>query len=337
MAGLNARKQSRKALRVREEGDSFDMLCPELLDIIVQKAAEMNPRGLERLSQVSKAFWDSSRRCSRALVLHSPGRRLRSESETTQPLGVEEACSSLIKQMSLRPNLSKLVLNKGAETHLRQAALTGVRWSSVEADCACEQSIESFIELLLPSKVFLRKLDLDSIHSLRGYVDSHIQDLLRAFPGLETLTLRGRRRILNGSGIKFESVDNRLTSLDFANMDFQNLRDASLYLPDSLCYLCSLRLRWGTCNLSPDWPPAKFVRLPQLTHLQTLRVDIFYGWSSQLNSLLNDVAAHCPSLKRLFVHVSPYHTAERIGDRSVLHLPPHLSEKCPELEQIVIS
>lgn len=297
----------------------------------MQKAAEKNPRSLQRLSQLSKAFRDSAWRCSRALVLRSVGGRL--TSETDNLLAGEEICTALTKQMSLRPKLSKLVIARGAEQNLRQVALTSVQWSSVEADTT-EVPLEPFIELLLPFRESVQRLDLDYGQSSGGY-DRDIAFLVQAFPNLETLTLRGRRRTIAGSRTKTDSANNKLASLDFANIDFHDLRDVSDYLPNSLCCLRSLRLRWGTYTKLSQYRNVVCLQTP-LTLLETLRLDALDGRSMLL---LNNVAEYCPSLKRLLVHLSPQDTtALTCNYRGVgLKFPPLMSERCPDLEQIVIS
>jgi hypothetical protein len=79
---------------------AFDLLCPELLDNIVEKVARDSPSSLTQLARVDRAFRDATRRCSQTLVLK------RGELE---PRCAARAC----KEMSLRPKLSKVVVKRG--------------------------------------------------------------------------------------------------------------------------------------------------------------------------------------------------------------------------------
>jgi hypothetical protein len=90
-----------------DRGSVFDLVCPDLLDSIVEKAASGDsPSKAEHLAGVNRAFRASACRCSQTLVIRKLGEKKRLEAQ--------RACRLLSKEMGMRPKLSKLVVRNGA-------------------------------------------------------------------------------------------------------------------------------------------------------------------------------------------------------------------------------
>ncbi|GAQ88654.1 hypothetical protein KFL_004490010 [Klebsormidium nitens] len=342
MASKNARMRSGGPLQKGQSSDSFggvsfEALCPELLDCILQKAIKKHPISLKHLVRVNKAFRDSAWRCTTTLVIPNPRFRGNDESEA-------DVSAALLEETKLRPNLSKLVTGSEVEGRL-WPALSAVRWSSMEASIS-EGSISGFVKLHLVSRDSLRRLEIALDGCWRYHYD--ILYFLQAFPMLESLILRGERCFPGPSwahtGKDYERLmenPNSLTSLDFTDIDFEDLAHASSFLPASLRDLRCLRLQCGKDRYNVENSGSARPALPfdvlstPLAHLQTLRLDAWDHRSS--GSMLEKVAQSCPNLQRLFLHASP-HSTDRCtaAVRPILQLP-EFSEKCPDLKELVIS
>jgi hypothetical protein len=95
---------------------SFDLLCPDVMDIIVEKVTKDDPRSLAQLAKVNKAFLEAEHRHRQVLVIHCW-------------LWSQKQGRILSKQLSERPKVSKLILTGRAPASLLKA-LSRIEWKS---------------------------------------------------------------------------------------------------------------------------------------------------------------------------------------------------------------
>lgn len=86
------------------------------------------------------------------------------------------------------------------------------------------------------------------------------------------------------------------------------------------------------CGLFPN--PSYNVSLSPLKGLRSLRVNT---WPGDWKYKLREVANYCPSLQRVVLHARPWSTDACTGIRGQVLEFPDVSEKCPDLEQLLIS
>jgi hypothetical protein len=102
----------------------FDLLCPELLNDIVEKVAKDDPASLKQLAKVNKAFLEAEQKCRQTLVI----RGLRNGAQKRDLARAERR--HLYKELSEKPKVSKLILTGEAPTSLL-TALSRIHWKSV--------------------------------------------------------------------------------------------------------------------------------------------------------------------------------------------------------------
>jgi hypothetical protein len=163
----------------RLQSSAFDLLCPELLDSIVEKVARDSPSSFAQLARVDGAFRNATRRCSQTLVIWRPLKR------GEEPRRGAHAC----KEMSLRPELSKLVVKAGHTNQVNIGlweAVSKCQWTSIVTD---SPELEPCVKSFSASQISLRRLDLDGLYSF--HLNSDTRALVQAFPKLEELTVCG--------------------------------------------------------------------------------------------------------------------------------------------------
>jgi hypothetical protein len=104
--------------------NSFDLLCPDVLNDIVEKVAKDDPTSLKQLAKVNKAFLEAEQKCRQTLVIHG----LQDGAQTRERAAVERR--QLSKELSERPKLLNLILTGKAPTSLL-TALSSIHWKSV--------------------------------------------------------------------------------------------------------------------------------------------------------------------------------------------------------------
>jgi hypothetical protein len=110
--------------QIRNGGIScFELLYPELLDIIVEKVVQSDPAFLNQLAKVNRACRAFARSRSQILVIQ----RIKKKKKALQP---DQACSVLYKEMGAHPNVVRLVLKGGAPTSILPG-VSSIAWSSV--------------------------------------------------------------------------------------------------------------------------------------------------------------------------------------------------------------
>lgn len=342
MAREHGRKRGGRNMRNGGAVQVFDIVCPDVLDCIVQKAVKADPSCLKRLEQVNRAFRDSAKRCSRTLILRQFRKKVKPRK--LEPLKGEKACAALCKEISLRTSLSELVVREGGVSFSR--AIYNQRWNSVDARSS-EQRLPRFCKLYKASKESLRRLEIE----LTGFAWINPEDLeliVRAFPQLEHLTIRGDRQpsvVPEMDYMKYctdlEGTSNGLTSLDFGDILFYDMADVCLHLPACLQNLRSLRLRCDSYIGNFSNPPAlspNVLSLSPLKHLTFLRLDAWNDYETSAFSLQN-VGRYCPSLQRLVLHASPGIGTGicSSGKRRFLRFSDALKSTWPDLQQLLIS
>ncbi|GAQ86733.1 hypothetical protein KFL_003080040 [Klebsormidium nitens] len=237
----------------------------------------------------------------------------------------------------LYPELVDYIVEKAAKcTPLKR--LGGVQWTSVQA--RAEGTLDVLLQRLPASRLSLKSLDLDLSSGgkaeLAFDVNKDMRRILQVFPNLENLKLRG-------DWFAPCEATNQLTDKDDLNTCLTTLVLSSFKLPPcsqvfkSLSFLTALRSLQLTCEFdgSLALSPSASCSLPSLQALQTLQIDVFDEALVDSHFLPN-LAEHCPNLQRLLLRTVPVYAQ----GKSVGELAPQiaeLQEKCPLLEQIVIS
>jgi hypothetical protein len=196
MSALSISLPLRRGKR-RLKSSASDLLCPELMDNIVERVARDSPSSLTQLARVDRAFRDATRRCSQTLVIWRPLQR-----------GEEQRRAARVcKEMSLRPKLSKLVVKIGDTNKVNAGlwkAVSTFQWTSIVNNMSRERCVKFFSSSrssLRSSTVIFRHVTCQP----RGEPD--IRPLVQAFPKLEELTVRG---------YEYRRESNSLTSLDLS-------------------------------------------------------------------------------------------------------------------------
>jgi hypothetical protein len=211
----------------RGSASAFHLICPDLLDCIVEKAASGDsPSTLEHLEGVNRAFRASAQRCSRTLVICSPGKK--------RGLKPQQACECLSKEVGMRPKLSTLVVRNGASAAGIWAAVSPIQWTSIIRGYVHVEGpswVRDYISSISVARTSLRTIDLNVGSSIFD-LDRDICRLVQAFPKLEELTLREARA---GNGIcyrrpKEQAFDadadgSSLTSLDILRSSILSKND----------------------------------------------------------------------------------------------------------------
>lgn len=333
-----AAKSSRKAQGVsaKRQTSGFDVLYPELVDYIVEKAARTTP--LKRLGRVNKTFREAARRCSRTLVLSPMLQRV--ETRTWKRPRAEQLWEALREEISLRPNLCSLVLTGGEMVScLWVKVLSQAQWTSVQV--RCEDTLDVLLRRLSASRLSLKKLELDlSSGGTAGAafdVNTDLKRILQAFPNLEDLKLRGdwsAPRDAKNQRMETIEQNTRLTSLELSNFKLPSCSQVFR----SLSFLKALRsLQLTSCEFdgSLALSSASPSFLPTLQALQTLQIEVFDEALVESRFLPN-LAEHFPNLQHLLLRTIPVYAQ----GRPVGELAPQITElqkKCPQLERIVIS
>jgi hypothetical protein len=172
---------------VMAQGDgklsSFDLLCPDVMDIIVEKVTKDDPRSLAQLAKVNKAFLEAEHRRRQVLVIHWP------QKQAAQKPARAIVRQILSKQLSERPKVSKLIFTGRAPASLL-TALSRIELKSASiGDCSTDLSEVQCAQLLSAAKSSLRSLVLTS-SSFRLYKD--VRCIVETFPNLEDLTMKGQ-------------------------------------------------------------------------------------------------------------------------------------------------
>jgi hypothetical protein len=331
----------------RGSDSAFDLICPDLLDCIVEKAAsgKSGPSTLEHLARVNKAFRASARRCSqtlKTLVIRKFGKK--------NWLEAQRACKLLSKEMGMRPNLSRLVVRNGASTADLWAAVSAIQWTSFKGYVHVKGPswVRDYISSIPVARTSLKTINLNlgsSKVEFRTFnLDSDIRSLVQALPKLEELTLCEARIHVNGpfgsrrpeeQGLEPDADGSYLTSLDILRSSvFRSYCSPRHFMHlKHLSALSSLKFRcwphdvtWGVSF----WPNDSF----RWEHLQTLHrvvcTEILRAF------MLQSVAKQCPNLCYLALSSSPPNEkfATPAGGRfSILDT----IEKCPKLERLFIS
>jgi hypothetical protein len=332
----------------RGSAKTFDLICPDLLDCIVEKAAsgKSAPSTLEHLARVNRAFRASARRCSqplKTLVIRKLGKK--------NWLEAQRACKLLSKEMGMRPNLSRLVVRNGASTADFWAAVSAIQWTSFKGYVHRVEGpswVRDYISSIPVARNTLKTINLNlgsSKFEFRKFnLDSDIRSLVQALPKLEELTLCEARIHVNGpfgsrrpeeQGLEADADGSGLTSLDILRSSvfrfycypsqFMNLKHLSA--------LSSLKFRCRPFDVTRGvlvYPDDSF----WWEHLQTLHLVV----STEIlrDFMLQSVAKQCPNLSYLALSSSPPNEkfATPAGERfSILDT----IEKCPKLERLFIS
>jgi hypothetical protein len=305
---------------------SFDLLCPELLDDIVEKVAKDDPASLKELAKVNKAFLEAEQKCRQTLII----RWLQNGMQKRGRAAVE--CRQLSKELSERPKVSKLILTGEAPTSLL-TVLSRIHWKRVTIG-ACGPNLPGVQCALRLSgaRSSLRTLVLTS-SSIELYTD--IRCMVDFFPNLQDLTLRGMvcseyRRLVSspvGRSLKPDNINGNLERLDVSRL---SLLYASAQLPRVLKCLKNVKSwkTWAHHFGQITLPDNHFfmARLQRL-HLKMLR-------QSLNNFVLQSVANHCPSLEQLIIF-SESPCFKRLSEEPLDILS--VLDKCPSLERFFIS
>jgi hypothetical protein len=355
MSALSSSLPIRRGKR-RLKSNAFDLLCPELLDNIVEKVAKDCPSSFAQLARVDRAFRDATRRCSQTLVIWRPLIII-----SLRPIkkGEERAC----KEMSLRPKLSKLVVKAGNTANRVNAglweAVSKFQWTSIVTDDSLVG--EPCVKFFSPSQTSLRRLDVDD----GGYVhlNSDIRTLIQAFPELEELTVRGdiwwsfycslflvddrdadesdtdEDSESSGVGDNGHQENNSLTSLDLslATCDWMRVSRLAKIFKDLRNLKSISSLKFGCFEDGRGVFPEN--TFSQWTRLQFLQLGVMTD--NLRDCTLQSVADQCPSLRELVLLSSPFpsspsHDMRTTPDREPFHITDVLF-KCPKLERLLIS
>jgi hypothetical protein len=196
MSALSSSRPLRRGER-RLKSSASDLLCPELMDNIVERVARDSPSSLKQLARVDRAFRDATRRCSQTLVIWRPLKRGEEQRRAAR------AC----KEMSLRPKLSKLVVKIGDTNKVNAGlweAVSTFQWTSIVTNMSRGRCVKFFSS----SRSSLRSLTIIFRRvPCQPRIEPNIRPLVQAFPNLEELTVRG---------YKYRRESNSLTSLDFS-------------------------------------------------------------------------------------------------------------------------
>jgi hypothetical protein len=343
MSALGSSRPLRRGER-RLKSNTFDLLCPELLDNIVEKVARDSPSSFAQLARVDRAFRDATRRCSQTLVIWRPRINLRPNKKGEEP---QRAC----REMSLRPKLSKLVVKAGDTNRVNAGlweAVSKFQWTSIVTDDSLVN--EPCAKFFSSSQTCLRRLDVDA----GGYLhlnscNSDIRTLIQAFPKLEELT------VFVCSWTSFyrfpsdDSTDDESESSDVGDNGRQDSNSLTrLYLAHSTKLLGVSRLakhfknagkleaisslKFGCFDDGQDVFPEN--TFSQWTRLQVLHLEVMTD--NLRDCTLQRLADQCPSLRELVLRLSPYHETRTTPSREPFHISDVLL-KCPKLQRLLIS
>jgi hypothetical protein len=206
---------------------SFDLLYSELLNDIVEKVAKDDPASLKQLAKDNKAFLEAEQKCSQTLMI----RKFHNGAQKRERAAVERR--KLSKELSERPNVSKLILIAEAPTSLL-TALSSIHWKSVTIG-ACGPGLPEVqcAQRLSGARSSLRILVLTS-SSIKLIKD--IRCMVDFFPNLQDLTLRGmvcsdRRLVSSPVGLSLQPDD---ISGNLERLDVSHLSDFYYQLPSVL-------------------------------------------------------------------------------------------------------
>lgn len=334
----------------RNQETPFAILCPELVDRVLENVIADKGSTLGELAQVNKMFRDSACRCSGALRLKGgvfPANRGHLTQMRPQVAGVaSDNCDDkaevevLSEAIRSRPKLSKLVLEwSGVASKRLWPALLTYSWTSVVLRQA---RVYDVFPTLAESRFTLKTMIRTLWASDTREVSHDVHRTLQAFPMLETLTL-----FLSG-GASFSAEDcsltpevqaNKLSSLTFAGGVFWHWWDAFRVLPASCTDL--ERLSFHCChdyrgNFPPMAapPPEARTLCSNLTKLQTIVIDISDTLPTKF--VVEGLTEHCRYLRHVQVFASPDRYR---GTRAHLDSPKlwKLVENCPDLERLIVS
>ncbi|GAQ78475.1 hypothetical protein KFL_000130575 [Klebsormidium nitens] len=208
-----------------ESATMVDRLPPELLDIITNKVRQSCPKGFRALERASRGLRESARRCSKTLVV-APSDWVREQSdgdsETADDEQIDEqvqwvppAITSklpegliLLKEFSLRPGLSKLVMTDTSFERIKEETrceafsvlkiLTDFPWEDAEIDGSfCEKRErrlcriweEEFPQTIIAKcATSLKRLTITRFEFRQEHT---VVSFLQGLPKLEALTLDG--------------------------------------------------------------------------------------------------------------------------------------------------
>lgn len=161
----------------------FDLLSLDTILQILARAAKEEGTTLGSLASVSREFLGAARSLSKTLLVsveNGEGTR-RTRSWRARPHGVW-----LMEDIKERPNLINLRV-KGDMPAGLAAILSRLEWNNVKLPSI--QCFDLSLQLLSRSKATLRSLDLEGNGQIGLMKD--VLELLRSFPRLQSLTLRG--------------------------------------------------------------------------------------------------------------------------------------------------
>jgi hypothetical protein len=262
---------------ILERASSFDLLCPELLDLIFEKAARDNPLPLKQLARVNTAFSDAAKRYAQALVLRTL------EKKPTQE--APHACEVLEEELRSRPKLSRLVVKEGAPTSLLGAVAT-VAWRSAsikEGPSVPPLSAVQCAQRLSAARVSMRSLDLTSSSF---HLSEDIPSIVEYFPNLEHLQLCGQSC---SQRLQMEDIRSNLKSLDVSLLVGRS--SFFLSLLKSLKGISSLKIK----DKGPFFFSEAFRGLKCLYLVDRLRFSLS-------DPFLQHLAELCPNLEQLLLY-----------------------------------
>jgi hypothetical protein len=321
-----------------DRGSVFDLVCPDLLDSIMEKAASGDsPSTLEHLAGVNRAFRASAIRCSQTLV-------------NLQAWEEETAGSTAGTQTSLQGDghASKAFQIRGEKRRKCSRYLgSGVVISMDERQGLFARGGPSWVQDHIASISVARtslktiNLNLGSSKFRKFDLDSDIRSLVQAFPKLEELTLC--EAFLHNSlfskspqeqALEADAEGSNVTSLDI-------LRSSVLFfyhLPEfgkrkHLTALSSLKFRYYPYNVIRGvlfYPDDSF----WWKHLHTLHL----GMDEVIlrNFMLQSMAKQCPNLSYLALSSTPPDEDFATPARERFSILDTI-EKCPKLERLFIS
>jgi hypothetical protein len=322
--------QSLRMAQSRNGGvSSFVLLCPELLNDIVEKVAKDDPASLKQLAKVNKAFMEAKQKCRRTLVIRG---WLQNGAQKRERAAVERR--QLSKELSERPKVSNLILTGEAPTSLLRV-LSRIHWKSVTIGaCGLNLPAVQCAQRLSGARSSLRTLVLTS-SSIKAYKD--IRCMVEFFPNLHFLTLRGMicldRQLLSspvGRSLQPDDINGNLERLDVFHLKLTF--HSYSQLPRVLRCLKNLKSleTWAFEVFTEITLPDDHVHL---SRLQCLHLEVFMQWPMD-NFVLQSVANHCPSLEKfIIVSTRPYPETRSEEPLNILNL----LDKCPNLERLFIS
>lgn len=310
---------------LEEAKTCFDSLLPEILVCIVKKLISDSPSSLEKIAQVNKAFREAAQHCSQLLIVRAVAKK------TDEG---PSACEALSKAMSLRPNLSNLVVERGAQQAL-WPPLAALQWASGEV--AGVEKLDKALELFRSSVYSLKRLHLEHGGSNK-YRDEEVRfeeeihSIVKALPKLETFTLQvAEETFLMSSRKELEVAQNNLAKLEFSDSAvFWAWSDPFRRLATILTALTSLSYRCHTA-------PIPFTQRPLFTSLQVLRVEVLTRSATIPGKMLRRMAAQCPNLQQLTVYVTPDDFNDYTSPNPEAIQLPNFAQLCPSLEYVAIS